>query len=202
MTIGLLLRILYLSNPSKHETFTQCRFNAGPASLKIRWKVLSLVCHRLYINLVPVAADHVYQTTRERRPAVSLLEGQHGIILSTSKKHASHPRQHPASITATPADTRRWPNVVLMLGRSRRRRSNIKTTLGQRLVFAESHFVAYESLQKLSWLNSGVFHIHFHLYQSLNRYCWARMLIYENIILYNLCYPAMENTSIRSTAEF
>ena len=79
-----------------------------------------------------------------------------------------------------------------MLGRSRRRRSNIKTTLGQRLVFAESHFVAYESLQKLSWLNSGVFHFHFHLYQSLNRYCWARMLIYENIILYNLCYPAME----------
>ena len=68
--------ILYLSNPSKHETFTQCRFNAGPAwpaSLKISWKVLSLVGHRLYINLLPIAADHVYPTTRERRPAVSLL---------------------------------------------------------------------------------------------------------------------------------
>ena len=37
---------------------------------------------------------------------------------------------------ATPANTRRWPNVVLMLGRRRRRRANIKTTLGQCLVIA------------------------------------------------------------------
>ena len=63
--------------------------------------------HRLYINMLPIAADHVYQTTRESRPAVSLLLGQYGIKLSTSRKHASQPRQHPASITATPADTRR-----------------------------------------------------------------------------------------------
>ena len=33
-------------------------------------------------------------------------------------------------------NTRRWLNVVLMLARRLRRRPNIKTTLGQRLVFA------------------------------------------------------------------
>ena len=35
-----------------------------------------------------------------------------------------------------PASTRRLPNVVIMLGRRRRRRSNIITALGQRLVLA------------------------------------------------------------------
>ena len=34
-----------------------------------------------------------------------------------------------------PANTRRWHNIVLMLGRRRRRRANIKTTLGQPFVF-------------------------------------------------------------------
>ena len=33
-----------------------------------------------------------------------------------------------------PANARRWPGAVLMLGRRRRRRSSIKTTLGQRPV--------------------------------------------------------------------
>ena len=36
-----------------------------------------------------------------------------------------------------PANTRRWHNAVLMLARRQRRRANIKTKLGQRLVFAE-----------------------------------------------------------------
>ena len=35
-----------------------------------------------------------------------------------------------------PANTMRSPNVVSMLGRRRRHRANIKTTLGQRIVFA------------------------------------------------------------------
>ena len=35
-----------------------------------------------------------------------------------------------------PANSRHWPNVVVMLGRRRRRRSKIKTTMGQCLVFA------------------------------------------------------------------
>ena len=35
-----------------------------------------------------------------------------------------------------PTTTRHWPDVVLMLARRLRRRPNIKTTLGQRLVFA------------------------------------------------------------------
>ena len=35
-----------------------------------------------------------------------------------------------------PANTRHWPNVILMLGRRRRRWANIKTTLGKWLVFA------------------------------------------------------------------
>ena len=37
---------------------------------------------------------------------------------------------------STPANTRRWPNVDLMLGQRRRRWANINPTLGQRLVFA------------------------------------------------------------------
>ena len=40
-----------------------------------------------------------------------------------------------------PANKRRWLNVVLMLARRLRRRPNIKTTLGQRLVFAENVLV-------------------------------------------------------------
>ena len=39
-------------------------------------------------------------------------------------------------MTPSPANTRHWPNVVLMLGRRRRRRASIKTTLGQCIVFA------------------------------------------------------------------
>ena len=35
-----------------------------------------------------------------------------------------------------PENTRHLPSVVLMLSRRRRRRANIKTTLGQYLVFA------------------------------------------------------------------
>ena len=35
-----------------------------------------------------------------------------------------------------PANTRHWPNVVLMLAHRLRRRPNIKTALGKRLVFA------------------------------------------------------------------
>ena len=35
-----------------------------------------------------------------------------------------------------PANTRRWVNAVLMLGRRRRRRANIKASLGQRFVLA------------------------------------------------------------------
>ena len=42
----------------------------------------------------------------------------------------------PASITRYPSNTRRWANVVLMLGQRRRRWPNIKTTLAQRHVFA------------------------------------------------------------------
>ena len=38
------------------------------------------------------------------------------------------------------ADTRHWPNVVLMLGRRRRRRASIGTTLGQRLVIARIQY--------------------------------------------------------------
>ena len=37
---------------------------------------------------------------------------------------------------SNPANTRHWPNVVLMLARRLRRRPNIKTTLDERLVFA------------------------------------------------------------------
>ena len=36
----------------------------------------------------------------------------------------------------SPANTRRCLNVVLLLGRRRRRRANIANTLGQRIVFA------------------------------------------------------------------
>ena len=39
------------------------------------------------------------------------------------------------------ANTRRSPNSVLMLGRRRRRRANIKTTLGKRLVFAGRRWI-------------------------------------------------------------
>ena len=39
-------------------------------------------------------------------------------------------------VMSFPANTRRRPNVVLMLGRRQRRRANSKTTLGQYLVFA------------------------------------------------------------------
>ena len=35
-----------------------------------------------------------------------------------------------------PANTRRWPNVGLMLGQRRRRWANVSPTLGQHLVFA------------------------------------------------------------------
>ena len=42
-------------------------------------------------------------------------------------------RHHPSELTA---NTRRWTNVVLMLGQRRRRWPNIKTTLAQGLVFA------------------------------------------------------------------
>ena len=37
---------------------------------------------------------------------------------------------------ANPANTRRWPNVGLLLGQRRRRWPNSKPTLGQRLIFA------------------------------------------------------------------
>ena len=40
-----------------------------------------------------------------------------------------------------PAYTRRWPNVGLILDRRRRRRANIKPTLGQRFVFAVKGYV-------------------------------------------------------------
>ena len=39
-------------------------------------------------------------------------------------------------VPSPPENTMGWPNVVLMLDKRRRRWSNIKTTLGQRLVFA------------------------------------------------------------------
>ena len=42
---------------------------------------------------------------------------------------ASHKNSHTA-----PANTRRSPNVVSMLGRRRRQRANIETTLGQSFV--------------------------------------------------------------------
>ena len=41
-----------------------------------------------------------------------------------------------------PANKRRWPNVVLMLGWRQRRWANIKTTLGQRLVFAGMYIIS------------------------------------------------------------
>ena len=44
--------------------------------------------------------------------------------------------QYYDNIESFPADTKRWPNVVLMLYHSLRRWPNIKTTLGQRLVSA------------------------------------------------------------------
>ena len=42
------------------------------------------------------------------------------------------------TVVNSPANTRRWINVGLILARRLRRRPNIKTTLDQRLVFAGS----------------------------------------------------------------
>ena len=42
----------------------------------------------------------------------------------------------PIIFSPTPANTKHWPNVVLMLARRLRRRPNIKTTLGQCFVLA------------------------------------------------------------------
>ena len=51
----------------------------------------------------------------------------------------------------SPENTRHFPNVVLMLGRRRRRRANIKTTLGKSLVFAGSLYtrVIYSFIYKI-----------------------------------------------------
>ena len=47
-----------------------------------------------------------------------------------SGRHRGH------RLLLAPIKPTHWPNVVLLLGRRRRRRANIKTILGQRLVFA------------------------------------------------------------------
>ena len=53
-----------------------------------------------------------------------------------------------------PANTRHWPNVVLMLGRRRRRRYNIKIALGQCLVFARLVDIGSASSQRLDrWVS-------------------------------------------------
>ena len=39
-------------------------------------------------------------------------------------------------ISVNPANTVRWPNVILMLGQRRRRWPNIEITFGQRTLFA------------------------------------------------------------------
>ena len=47
-----------------------------------------------------------------------------------------------------PANTRNFPNVVLMLGRRRRRRANINPAMGQCIVFAillHNNWTLYES---------------------------------------------------------
>ena len=41
------------------------------------------------------------------------------------------------------ANTRRWPNVELLLGRRRRRRANFNSTLGQSLVLAGYKHIIY-----------------------------------------------------------
>ena len=61
-----------------------------------------------------------------------------------------------AGFIVYPANTRHWPNVVLMLGRRRRRRANIRATLGQceciPAVYSSIHFAVRISHLDDCWL--------------------------------------------------
>ena len=46
-------------------------------------------------------------------------------------------------------NTRRWPNVRLMLGQRRRRWANVTPTLGQRLVFAGYSLVYFTTVTQI-----------------------------------------------------
>ena len=65
------------------------------------------------------------------------------------KRTKIHLCQHPL----TPANTRRWLNAGLMLGRRRRRLPNIKPALGQRLVFAGTEI---KKCCSKCWFNAGL----------------------------------------------
>ena len=58
-----------------------------------------------------------------------------GVVVWGSLQH-----QYSIGLMYSPANTRRWTNVVIMLGRRWRRRTNIIATSGRHLVFAGSIF--------------------------------------------------------------
>ena len=71
----------------------------------------------------------------------NILEGSCCMVLVEWYRYTSFPAvlyiiQVTVIIIVCPADTRRWPNVRLLLGRRRRRWPNINPTLGQRIVSA------------------------------------------------------------------
>ena len=61
-----------------------------------------------------------------------------GLIIVAARNHSYKSRYFDLSVdwTENPADTRRWTNVVLMLGQRQRRWANIKTIFFQRIVSA------------------------------------------------------------------
>ena len=60
------------------------------------------------------------------------------------------PDANDSAIFHIPANTRRWPNVGLMLGQRRRRWANISPTLGQCIVFAGIAHIVYRVPETLS----------------------------------------------------
>ena len=65
---------------------------------------------------------------------------------SIRMSHQETQNVHSAS-DACPANTRRWPNVGLMLARRRRRWANLSPTLDQRLEFAGHDDLTYQHIR-------------------------------------------------------
>ena len=95
-------------------------FNAGTLSMTLAQYLVSVAV--LGLLLMPGAVPSKHETLTQCCFNVGQTSEMAG--------------QHLNNIGSYPANTRHWPNVFLLLGRRRRRRVNIRTTLGQCLVFA------------------------------------------------------------------
>ena len=91
-------------------------------------------CWHCVILQCPILTSTAYIIGRSMRPKSNTQQVKYKRIVIDPSFSTYQVRQQ-VNVYIT-ANTRGWPNVVLMLGRRRRRRANIKTALGQPLVFA------------------------------------------------------------------